>query len=278
MTMSKPSGRARELGAALRRYREAAGWSENRAARTLQLSQGQLCRMELGYRGVSEVNAARCLTLYGVAGNDLDEILALAREVDDSYRLRAHNDKLPDELRTLIHYETTASHIDDYQPLLVPGMLQTEDYARALFQWGALFPEDGIEMRIKARMDRQKLLREQKRPGFRFFIHESALHPPMISAEIMHEQLMLLMFACNWRDCEVRIVPADSGPNGALGGSFMLLRYADFAPTVYVENIKTSEFLEDPAEIQAYRAIVTRLASLALSEGQSRELLAKLAT
>jgi transcriptional regulator with XRE-family HTH domain len=273
--MGRTSGRARELGATLKRYRLAAGWSERTAATTLELSQGQLSRIESGSRGISEVNVARCLTLYGVFGADLAETLALAREIDDSYRLRAHDDKLPDELRTLIHYETTASHIDSYQNSLIPGLLQTEDYARALFRWCALFPEDGIEARVQARMDRQKLLRRRARPACRFFIHESALTTSVISSEIMHEQLMALVLA----DCEVRVVPTDSGPVGALvNGSFILMHYAQYNPTVYVENVCTSEFLEAPEVITRYRIIVDRLASLALSAEESRTRLASLAT
>jgi transcriptional regulator with XRE-family HTH domain len=276
--MSKPTGRARELGAALRRYREAAGWTESRLARTLSLSHGQVCRIELGQRGISEVNVARCLTLYGVFGAEHDEIMSLVKEVNDNYRLHAHNDRLPDELRTLIHYETTATSIDSYQPLLIPGLLQTEDYARALFHWAGTFPEDGIETRVMARMNRQEVLRRPDHPRFRFFIHESALQPPTISADIMHEQLMTLLLASNWRDCSVRIVPAAAGPHGALGGAFMFLCYGEYLPTVYVENVSTSAFLEDPVDVRHYRAIVNRLADLALSEGESREMLANLAT
>ena len=277
--MGRTSGRARELGATLKRYRLAAGWSERTAANTLELSQGQLSRIESGSRGISEVNVARCLTLYGVFGADLAETLALAREIDDSYRLRAHDDRLPDELRTLIHYETTASHIDWFEPSLIPGQLQTEDYARAVFQWAALFPADGIEARVRARMDRQALLRQKTRAFYRFFIHESALTPATINGEIMHEQLMALVLGSNWLNCEIRIVPAVAGPIGALvTGPFIFMCYAEHNPTVYVENVCTSEFLEAPEVIERYRAIVNRLASLALTTGESRERLASLAT
>jgi transcriptional regulator with XRE-family HTH domain len=275
--MGKPSGRARELGAMLRKHRVAAGWTEIRLARTLSLSHPQICRIELGERSISDLNVARCLTLFGVFGQEHDEIIALAKEVNDSYRLQAHNDRLPDELRTLIHYETTATSIDSYQPSLIPGMLQTEDYARSVFHCTGVIPEDGIEPRIKARMDRQRLLNWSRRPSFRFFIHEIALHPPMIGEKIMHEQHLMLLLACSWEDCEIRILPAEAPPIGVFGGPFMFMRYADYLPTVYVENFSTSAFLEDPTDIQAYRAIVYRLASVALNEGQSREMLANLA-
>ncbi|HWC84610.1 MAG TPA: helix-turn-helix transcriptional regulator [Pseudonocardiaceae bacterium] len=274
----KPTGRARELGATLRRYRLAAEWTEINAARSLRLSACQLSRIESGERGISDVNVARCLTLYGVAVEEINEVLAVAREANDGYRLKAHNDKLPDELRTLMHHETTASHIDFFEPSLIPGLLQTEDYARALLRWGGLFPEDGIELRVQARMERQRLLRCDRRPVMRFFIHETALAPQIFSSEIMEEQLLLLMLACNWRDCEIRLVPAETVPNGVFGGPFMFMRYADYHPVAYVENIRTSEFIEDATDLRVYRSIVNRLASLALPEGESRERLAAMAT
>jgi len=272
--MSKPTGRARELGANLRYHRERAEWSEKQAAEFLEVSQGQLCRIELGYRNVSEINVARCLAMYGVRGEEFAEVMALATEVSDHYRIQAHNDRLPDELRTLIHHESTASSIEWYEPTWIPGLLQTEDYARALFQWAGLVPEDGIEPRVQARMDRQRSYQS----AARYFIHQSALNPPMIGADVMHDQLMKLMFAANREDCEIHIVPSVTVPNGAFGGAFTLLNFAAFPSIVYVENIRTSEFLEDPADLAVYRAIVNRLASIALSSAESREVLVAMAT
>ncbi|HWC81499.1 MAG TPA: helix-turn-helix transcriptional regulator, partial [Pseudonocardiaceae bacterium] len=268
----------RELGATMRRLRVAAGMTESSLAKKLSISHAHVCRMELGERNFTEITVARCLAYYGVFGAEHNEIMAVAREVNDAYRLKAHNDKIPDQLRALTHLEETASHIDSFEPSLIPGLLQTEDYARALFHWTALFPEGGIELRVKARMDRQKLLHQRNRPGFRFFIHESALTPTIISKEVMQEQLLLLILALGWADCEIRIVPADAGPAGGFGGMFMFLRYADYHPTVYVENIRTSEFLEDPADLLMYRSIMHRLATMALTAEQSREMLASLAT
>ena len=275
--MTKPTGRARELGATLRKYREAAGISEMKLSKLLCLSHGQICRIEQGIRTISENNVARCLTLFGVFGPEHDEVMALAKEVNDDYRLQAHGDRFPDELRTLRHYESTATTIDWYEPLLIPGMLQTEDYARRIFHWTGLFDEEGIETRVQARMERQKLLSQPERPAYRFFVHESALHPAMISEEIMKEQWLTLMFACDWRDCEVRIVPAETAPNGIWAGAFLFLRFKEYMPVTYVENITTSAFLEDPSDIRIYRAIVNQLATRALSARESKEVFANLA-
>jgi transcriptional regulator with XRE-family HTH domain len=278
MTMSEPTGRARELGAHLRKYREAAGLNESQVARTLRWSASTVCRLEGGYRRVSDLTVARCMSLFGVYGEEQDEMVALAREVDDYYRLQAHNHKLPDELRTLIHHENTARAIETFEPSLIPGILQTEDYARALFRWADLIPTEGVEPRIQARMNRQQLLYKPNAPQFTCFVHETALKPPMIGAKIMHDQLMKLMFACDWQDCKIRIVPAKAGPHGTLGGPFMFMSYAEYKPIVYVENVSTSAFLEKLSEIDTYKRILNRLTSVALDEGQSRELITSLAT
>lgn len=272
--MTKPTGRARELGATLRKYREAAGISELKLSKLLCLSHGQICRIEQGIRTISENNVARCLTLFGVFGPEHDEIMSLAKEVSDEYRLQAHGDKFPDELRTLRHYESTATTIDWYEPLLIPGMLQTEDYAWSIFNWTGLIPEEGIKPRVQARLERQNLMREPERPSYRFFVHEDSLNPAMIDDEIMKEQYLTLMFACDWRDCEVRLVPAKALPNGVWGGPFMFLRFKEYMPVTYVENVSTSMFLEDPTDIRLYRGIVNQLASLALPAGESREVFA----
>lgn len=275
--MSKPTGRARELGAVLRQRREAAGFSELKLSRTLGMSHGQVCRIEQGIRSVSTENVARCLTLYGVFGEEHDEIMALAKEVNDEYRLKPHNDKLPEELRTLIHCETTATSIDAFDPSLIPGMLQTENYARALFHYTGLIPEDGIELRVRTRMDRQKLLQRDDCPQMRFFIHECALHPSTISDQIMGEQALALVLATTMQSCEIRIIPASAGPVGVFGGSFRFMRYTDYIPTVYVENASTSTFLEGASDLRIYRGIVNKLASVALSAEESRQEVASLA-
>jgi len=275
--MSKPTGRARELGAVLRQRREAAGISELKLSRMLCVSHGQICRVEQGIRSISTENVARCLTLYGVFGEDHDEIMELAKEANDEYRLQPHNDKLPEELRTLIHCETTASSIDAFDPSLIPGMLQTERYARALFHYTGLISADGIELRVRARMDRQQLLRRPDCPQMRFFIHEGALRPHTINAEIMCDQALALVLATHSERCEVRIVPDSAGPVGVFGGSFRFMRYDDYLPTVYVENASTSTFLEGAADVRMYRGIVNRLACVALSAEESRKKVVDLA-
>ncbi|HEX3789505.1 MAG TPA: DUF5753 domain-containing protein [Pseudonocardiaceae bacterium] len=215
--------------------------------------------------------------MFGVFGDEAEEIVALAAELDDDYRLLTHNDKLPDELRTLIHHERAAEVVDSCEPALIPGLLQMESYAGALFHWAVPLPSDGIDSLIEARMERQKLLDKSCCPAFTLFVHESALHPHMISARVMNDQRMKLMFAADRDLCTIRIVPIQVGPTGTLGGPFMVMRHTDYKPIACVENVSTSAFLEEPTHTDVYQRIVKRLTSLALDEGQSKELITGLA-
>src|SRR5690349_23818663 len=109
--------------------------------------------MESGERGQSEVDVAIYLTFCGVLRHELDDLLALTRETDDGQWVQPHGERILDELRTLIFNETTAALIHEFELSRVPGLLQTEDYARALLNRG-LLPPEGVEARVRARMDR----------------------------------------------------------------------------------------------------------------------------
>jgi transcriptional regulator with XRE-family HTH domain len=214
MTDRDSSARERELGAELRKRRQAAGWSASDLGRRLGWSPAKVSRMESGDRGQSEVDVAIYLTFCGVHKEELNELLDLAREPDDGYLVRPHGQRLRDELRTLVFHETTAVNIDSYEPFLIPGLLQTEAYARALFYWVGLVPENRIEVCVHARIDRQALLRRPNPPAFDFLIHESAARSRVGGSEVMNEQLLHLVFLTSLPQCTIRIVPANYGPPG----------------------------------------------------------------
>ncbi|HEV2784473.1 MAG TPA: helix-turn-helix transcriptional regulator [Actinophytocola sp.] len=266
------------MGAELRKRRLAAGLQLSYVARKLGWSPAKLSRMESGGRGQSEVDVAIYLTFCGVHKEELNELLELAREPDDGYLIRPHGQRLPDELRSLVFHETTAVNIHEYDPLLIPGLLQTEAYARALFYWTGLIPQEEVEARVQARMDRQALMRRPDPPVFDFFIHESALRSQVGGEQVMNEQLLQLVFQTSLSHCVIRIVPSTAGPHGAFNGPFRVMRYAEHGPVVYLETFTTSIFLDGRADIETYGRILARISRLALSVGESRDFLAQLAS
>lgn len=269
--------RSRELGDELRRLRQDAGYNASGLARELGWSPSRISRLESGKRGVSEVDVAAFLACCRVVGARRDRLLDLARAAYERSWLQSHGAELPCEPRTVVLHEATASAIRGYEPLTIPGLLQTEDYARALLRWGGLIPEDVVEARVSARMDRQGLLRRREPPAVTFFLHEYALHALAGDPRVMNEQLLHLALVCGRAHCSIRMVPASSGPRGGPGGPFRLLEYAAHGPVAYVAHQTTSLFLEDREHIDAYRGILDRLAEIALGGDETRDLLVRLA-
>lgn len=270
MTGRHTTTRSRQLGAELKRVRERTDYSARDLARALGWSESKVSRMESGERGASEVAVATYLAYFRVVGPEMDRLLAMCRDI------WAKDWLLPQELRTLTTHETTATLINQYEPLVVPGLLQTESYATALFRLAGRVPEDSIEPRVRARLERQNLLRREFGVEINFFVPEQVFRTPVGSARVMNEQLLhiVLVSARPW--CRVRIVPP-AFPLGVLGSPFQLMDYRNHHPVAYVENQTHSLFLEAPGDIRTYRAVLQKLKEVTLDEGQSRELLASLA-
>jgi transcriptional regulator with XRE-family HTH domain len=278
MTWHDSSARSRELGEELRKRRQHVGLTGSELAHQLGWSPSKVSRIESGVIGVSEVDAAIYLTFCGVLKEELGELLDLARQDDTTTWVQEHGGRLPDELRTLVYHETTAASIASYEPMLVPGLLQTEDYARAVFEFAEVVPKNRIGDALQVRLDRQAVLRKPDPPDCLFYLREAGLRSKVGSNRIMHEQLLHLVFLISRPQHQIRLVPADAGPHEAWGGMFMVMGFATHAPVVYVEILTNSVFLEKPSDVQIYHDVLKRLDRAALDAGQSRQLLAQLAS
>jgi hypothetical protein len=208
----------------------------------------------------------------------LERLLELAREADATYWVRPYNQQLPDELRSLMLQESSASAIRSYEPLVIPGLLQTEGYARAIFEWAARNDKEGIELLVNARISRQSLLRRRMPPRCTFFIHERALRSVLGNAQIMHEQILFLVFSASLPHCSIRVVPESAGTYGMVGGPFLLMDYTAYPPAAYAETYTAGLFVEDAHDVATYCEILERLDRDALKGGQSLEWLAELAS
>jgi transcriptional regulator with XRE-family HTH domain len=268
--------RSRQLGTELKRVRERAGFSARDLARALGWSESKVSRMENGERGASEIAVATYLAYFRVVGPEMDRLLVLCREIWAKDWLQPHGDAVPEELRTLVIHETTATLINEYEPLVIPGLLQTEGYATALFRRAGLLSDEATDLCVRARLERQNLLSRERGAELNFFISELVLRTMLGSPHIMNDQLlhMVLVSARPW--CSIRVMPS-SFPPGLLGSPFRLMEYTNHGPVAYVENQTHSIFLENTKDIRTYRAILARLKAVTVDEGQSRELLASVA-
>ena len=274
----EPTIRSRELGEGLRRAMEQAELDQKGAAERLGWSQSRVSRLLSGKRGGTEVDVSAFLAVVQVTGAERERLLRLCREQNTPGWLQQHGSRLPHQLRTLIDHENKAVSIDVFEPTLVPGLLQTTDYARALIREMGTTPAEETEDRVAARLGRQSLFGRERPARFSFFIHEFVLHLPVGGPAVMAEQLQHLLRKATRPYLSLRVVPAVLGGYAAAAGSFTLMQFAEFRPVVYLESQTTTLFLEKPEEIAAYRRILALLAETALGERESTELIATLAT
>jgi transcriptional regulator with XRE-family HTH domain len=274
----EPTIRSRELGEGLRRAMKYAGLNGQQAAHQLGLSPSWVSRLLSGQRNASAVQVSALLAVCRVTGEERDRLLALCDDQHTPGWFQQHGSRLPQQLVTYIDHENKAVAISDFQSTLVPGLLQTGDYARALIREAGTIPTEEIDDRVAARLARQSLFSRDRPPRFTFFIHEFVLQLPVGGPAVMSDQLHHLLRMAVRPYLTLRVVPAIRGAHAAINGSFILMEFAEFKPVVYLENENSSLFLETPIEIDAYQRILGALAETALGEGESRKLIATLAT
>lgn len=165
----KPTVRSRELGEGLRRAMEYAGFNGSSIARRLGWSQGRVSRLLGGKRGGSGYDVAAFVAVCGIPNEEKDRLMALSIDHDKPGWFVQHGPVVPAQVLTLIDHETKATTISVYQSAIVPGLLQTSNYARALMYASANLPAEEIEDRVKARLARQSLVTQAQPPKFNFF-------------------------------------------------------------------------------------------------------------
>ncbi len=270
--------RSRELGEGLRAAMERAGLNGKQIARELGWSESLVSMILNGKRNAREVDVAAFLGVCRVKGEERERLLALCREQDTPGWFQAHGSRLPKQLVTLIDHENKAVTISAFETVGVPGLLQTGEYARAVIRRIVNVPPGEVDDRVAARLARQSLFSRDRPAAFTFYLHESGLRAPVGGPAVMVEQLGHLHRMSERSYLSVRVLPVALGAHAAMAGAFYLMEFAEFKPVAYLESETSSVFLERPEEIQAYRNILAALADTALSERQSRELIAALAT
>jgi hypothetical protein len=226
---------------------------------------------------VTDVDAGHYLGICDAPDDELQRLLKVVNEPDD-YRLQLHDGLIHDQLRTLVFFESTATQIRSFEPILIPGIAQTADYARAVFEEGGVEDPSSIEVFVKARTGRSMVLTRPKPPKCWYYIHENALRMPIGSPRVMNEQLLHLLFLGDNPACAIRVVPVSGGGRGVACGGFQVFSLKEDPPLVSVHNATTTEFLETDEEVASYHRSLNRLASVALDGAQSRQWLAELAS
>ena len=247
------------LGGHLRRLREEAGITTERAAAVIRGSHSKISRMEHGRVGFKERDIADLLTLYGVTvGDERQALLKLARGSSLPGWWQIYSDILPHWVEPYFGLEAAASFIREYELQFVPGLLQTEAYARAVIRLGTSVNEDEIIRRAQARVSRQEILRRQIPPKIWAVMDESALHRMIGGPEVMREQLRHLLDMCDHPAVTVQILPFSAGAHRAMGGAFTILRYTepDLRDVVFIEQLTSALYLDKQAEVDSYLEVI----------------------
>jgi Domain of unknown function (DUF5753)/Helix-turn-helix domain len=247
------------LGGHLRRLREDAGITTERAAVVIRGSHSKISRMEHGRVGFKECDIADLLSLYGVIeGDEREALLKLARGSNLPGWWQSYSDILPHWVEPYFGLEAAASFIREYELQFVPGLLQTEAYARAVIRLGTSVAEDEIVRRAQARVSRQEILRRESPPRIWAVMDEGALHRVIGGPEVMNEQLRHLLDMCDHPAVTVQILPFSAGPHRAMGGAFTILRYTepDLRDVVFIEQLTSALYLDKQAEVDSYLEVM----------------------
>jgi transcriptional regulator with XRE-family HTH domain len=268
-----PTARRHELGAALRSLRNSAGLTSEQVAERLGCSPSKISRLENGQRGADHVDILLLCELYRVNGDDRWRLANLAAEG----KRRTARPKFSLEHSDYIGLEADAASISDYGLALVPGLLQTPEYARAIVRAGVPTRDSRIiEERVRMRMGRQQLLSSGESPGFEAVLDESVLHRIVANPSVMLAQLQRLLEMSNLRNVTIRVVPYDAGNVPAGVNKFVIMRFtlSSIADVVLIEDLTSHRYLRRPQEVETYSATFRTLANLSASPAASQMMIA----
>jgi Domain of unknown function (DUF5753)/Helix-turn-helix domain len=264
------------LGGHLRRLREEAFITTEQAATAIRGSHSKISRMEHGRVGFKERDIADLLTLYGVhGGEERAALLGLAREANTPGWWQGYSDILPHWVEPYFGLEAAASFIRNYELQFVPGLLQTEGYARALIRLGNAATEDDVMRRAEARLSRQEILSRETPPRLWAVMDEGALRRSIGGKAVMREQIRHLIDMCDHPAVTLQLLPFQIGAHPAMGGPFTILRFSepDLRDVVYIEQLTSALYLDKPAEVDSYLEVMEQLCLQAEPAAKTPEIL-----
>jgi len=265
------------VGARLRRLRTELGLTREEAAQAIRASEWKIHRLENGQVGFKDRDIIDLLARYQVTDPaEVADFLTLAREANTPGWWQHYGDVLPSWFRTYVDLEQAATLIRTYEGQFVPGLLQTDDYMRAVVR-GAHLEEssDEVGRRVRLRMARQILLTRDSPPRLWAVVDEAALRRPVGGKEVMRGQLERLIEATKLPNVTLQILPFASGAHPAMVGSFSVLRFPDeeLPDIVYLEHLTSALYLNKPDEVDQYLHVMESICVRAAAPDQTVELL-----
>lgn len=263
----------RQLHTELQRLRLSAGLTQSEVARAQEWSPSKVHRIERGQVSVGRPDLLALLHHYGVQDQQfIESLLELARlSRNQPMPFRAYRDLFSPEIIRFWGYEASASWIGELELLVVPGLLQTPDYTRALIRDGHGITEDKLDRFVDSRRERQQILDRPQPPTVSFLIDEAVLGRAVGGVAVMQEQLRHLLRMSERPEISIRVLPLALGAHAGLRGPFVLLRFAaeNDPDIVYIENRRGDSIFEnDTAVTDNHRAVFADLERCAAPAGE----------
>ncbi|RKR90331.1 helix-turn-helix protein [Micromonospora pisi] len=288
---SPPTVRRRQLGRELRKLREAAGFKAEQVALEVRCSPSRVSRIETARVRITPGTVHELLDVYRVEGAERQRLVALARQAQEAGWWQAHSDSLTWEYSTLIALEHDATELRTFESSVLPGLLQTEEYARTVLRKTLLEQiPDSTEEKLVVRLARQRILSRPQDPVRLWAIlDEAVLRRQVGGPDVMGPQLRHLVEMADRPNVQLQVLPFARGAYACNTGPFLLLSFADGAEgegpvdepvdgdVVYVENEAGDIYVEKEPGVARYRMVFDNLRVDALSCAESRSWLADLA-
>ena len=274
----------RRLRTELRKARLNSNLTQDQVAKAMEWSLSKMNRIEQAKSGISANDLRALLPLYGITDEaQIEELLAQARASRQTpwWRQR-YGDVAPEALLELMDYESAASVITQFEPMFVPGILQTEEYASAVLQ--VFYDEKTSAERVAALVDlrtrRRHLLTSPGAPKFSFVLDESVIRRLVGSPSTMRQQLQHLIGTADLPNVTIRIVPFTAGLHPGMKQPFELIQFADVLGEniVFLESPRGDFISDDPKEAETYLAAFRRVTEESLSAAESVSILRKAAS
>jgi len=268
-----PTIRRRRLGVELRRHREEAGVTIDMVADRLGCSTSKVSRIETGHTSATPSDVQHILDIYGVDASIKAELVQIAREARQKGWWHPYSTVLTG---AYVGLETAARSIRAYEQQVVPGLLQSEEYAIALIRGARQdYPDQEIEQRVRVRMQRQALLIQDDPIDLWVVLDEAVLSRPVGGEPVMLDQLKKLIETARLPNVTLQILPFAAGAHAGMDGSFVILEFEEEgdADVVFIDNATGGLFLEKAEELSKYVSIFDIVRASALPPEESIEMI-----
>lgn len=270
-----PTVRRRRLALELRRLREAARLTCEEVAERLECSASKISRVETGRVSVSPRDVRDMLEIYGTPEEQRESLVQLARESRQKGWWHAYGDSVQPHFGTYLGLESAASEIRIYEVNMIPGLLQTEDYARTVITAGMVnSPRPDIERRVALGVERQRLTKSSP-PKVWTVLDEAALRRQVGGPEVMRAQLEYLRELAGLRNVSLQVIPFGGGAHPGMGRPFVILVFGESVDpdVVYLEDLTSALWVEDVNQVDRYNVLFNHLQATALSFDDSAALI-----